>query len=91
MRKVLTMTTRYLSQAAIGRELGGGRHIVATWRNRYRDTPTPFPEPDVVVGDEEGDERSAPGWLPGRMDEIRKWRDSLPGQGSGGGRPRKGS
>ena len=83
------MTTRYLSGAAIGRRLGYGRHAVATWRDRFKDTPTPFPAPDVTVGDDEGDSRSVPGWAEDRMDEIRRWKDSLPGQGSGGGRPRK--
>jgi hypothetical protein len=83
------VTVRYLSQAAIGRQLGGSRHLVGTWRNRYKDTPTPFPEPDAWTGDDDDDDRSVPGWLPGRMTEIRQWRDSLPGQGAGGGRPRR--
>ena len=81
------MTARYLGQAAIARELGVTRHLVGTWRNRYRDTPTPFPEPDAWT--EESDGRDVPGWLPGRMVDIRVWRASLPGQGAGGGRPRK--
>lgn len=83
------MTARYLGQAAISRRLGEGRHVVGTWRNRYKDSPTPFPEPDVLIGDGEDDERAIPGWLPERLPEIRRWRDSLPGQGAGGGRPRK--
>ena len=83
------MAARYLSQAAIGRQLGGGRHLVATWRGRYKDTPTPFPEPDAWTGDDGEPDRLVPGWLPERMGEIRRWRDSLPGQGSGGGRPRR--
>ena len=81
------MTARYLGQAAIARELGVTRHLVGTWRSRYRDTPTPFPEPDVIV--DESDGRDVPAWLPGSMDAIRAWRASLPGQGAGGGRPRK--
>lgn len=83
------MAARYLSQAAIGRQLGGGRHIVGTWRNRYAGTPTPFPEPDVWIGDGDDDDRAVPGWLPERMPEIAEWRKTLPGQGSGGGRPRR--
>ena len=72
------MTSDYLSQADIARELGVARHTVTVWRGRYPD----FPKPDVTVG-------GAPGWLPGRLPEIRSWRDTRPGQGAGGGRPRK--
>ena len=82
-----TVSVRYLGQAAIGRKLGAGRHAVATWRNRYRDSPVPFPEPDVWIGDGEDDDHAIPGWLPARLEEIREWRKSLPGQGAGGGRP----
>lgn len=80
------MAVRYLGQAAIARKLGVTRHLTGTWRSRYRDTDTPFPEPDVWIGDGEGDDKAVPGWLPGRMDEIRAWKASLPGQGAGGGR-----
>lgn len=69
------MTARYLGQADIARELGVTRHAVTVWRGRYDD----FPQPDVLVG-------SIPGWAPGRMAEIRRWKDSRPGQGAGGGR-----
>ena len=75
---------RYLGQAAIARELGVTRHLVGTWRNRYRNTQTPFPEPDAIV--DESDGRDVPGWLPERMGDIRSWRASLPGQGAVGGR-----
>jgi hypothetical protein len=85
----VTTAVRYLSQAAISRRLGGSRHLVGTLRNRYKDSPTPFPEPDAWIGDGEDDDRSAPGWLPERMPEIVQWRKSLPGQGARGGRPRK--
>jgi hypothetical protein len=81
------MTTRYLGQASVARELGVTRHLVGTWRSRYKDTQTPFPEPDAIT--EESDGRDVPGWLPGRLPEIRAWRATLPGQGKGGGRPRK--
>lgn len=80
------MTVRYLGQAAIARQLGVTRHLVGTWRNRYRNSPTPFPEPDAWTGDDD-DDKAVPGWLPERMDEITEWRRSLPGQGAGGGRP----
>ena len=81
------MTDLYLGQAAIARELGITRDLVATWRSRYKDSPTPFPAPDAIT--EESDGRDVPGWLPGRMEDIRAWRASLPGQGAGGGRQRK--
>jgi hypothetical protein len=75
---------RYLGQASIARELGVNRHLVGTWRSRYKDTPTPFPEPDAIT--EESGGRDVPGWLPGSLPAIRAWRASLPGQGTGGGR-----
>lgn len=86
MRKVLSMeTARYLGMADIAREFGVTASAVTTWRSRYRGTPTPFPAPDVEIGLDRG----IPGWLPERIGEIRQWRDSLPGQGAGGGRPRR--
>lgn len=42
----------------------------------------PFPEPDGRIG-------RAPWWLPSRADAIRKWDVERPGQGAGGGRPRR--
>lgn len=78
---------RYLGQAAIARELGVERHLINRWRYRYRDSPTPFPAPDAIV--DESDGRDVPAWLPESIDAIRAWRASLPGQGKGGGRPRK--
>lgn len=78
------MTARYLGQAAIARELGVNRHLVGTWRSRYRDSATPFPKPDAIV--DESDGRDVPAWLPESLDAIRAWRASLPGQGAGGGR-----
>jgi len=68
----------YLSQADIARELGVARHTVTVWRSRYPD----FPKPDVTVG-------GAPGWQRARLREIQAWMGSRPGQGTGGGRPRK--
>ena len=81
------MIARYLGQAEVARRLGVTRHLVGTWRNRYRDTPTPFPEPDAWIGGIEYVDKAIPGWLPERMGEIRAWKASLPGQGAGGGRP----
>jgi hypothetical protein len=86
VRKVLSMeTAHYLGMADIARQLGVTASAVTTWRNRYSGTPAPFPAPDVEIGLDRG----IPGWLPGRVDEIRQWRKSLPGQGAGGGRTRR--
>lgn len=49
-------------------------------KGRYADHP--FPAPDDYHG-------KAPWWDPDRADEILIWRDSRPGQGVGGGRPRQ--
>jgi transposase len=74
----MSPASKFLSQADIARELGVAKSTVNVWRGRYAD----FPEPDVIVGE-------APGWLAGRLPEILMWKDSRPGQGAGGGRPRK--
>jgi hypothetical protein len=42
----------------------------------------PFPQPDGKLG-------AAPYWRPERDEEILAWAASRPGQGAGGGRPRK--
>jgi hypothetical protein len=68
----------YLSQTDLARELDVARATVAVWRGRYPD----FPKPDVMVGD-------VPGWRKERLTEIRAWLTTRPGQGAGGGRPRK--
>lgn len=49
---------------------------------RYADDP--FPAPDVTIA-------RSPGWNPERADEIKAWNARRPGQGVGGGRPRKDS
>jgi hypothetical protein len=46
---------------------------------RYADHP--FPAPDGYIG-------RGPYWLRKRELEIRRWAESRPGQGAGGGRPR---
>lgn len=71
------MTISYISTADIGREFGVTRQTVQYWR---RDPG--FPQPDVIVGD-------APGWLPARMAAIKAWHARRPGQGAGGGRPKR--
>jgi len=72
------VASEYMSQTDVARALGVARNTVTVWRARYPD----FPRPDATVG-------GVPGWLPRRLAEIRAWRDSRPGQGAGGGRPRK--
>ena len=72
------VTTEYLSQADVGRALGVSRHVVGAWRRRHKD----FPAPDATVS-------GSPVWLAKRLPEIREWEANRPGQGAGGGRPRK--
>ncbi|MEJ3651820.1 hypothetical protein WEH80_02270 [Actinomycetes bacterium KLBMP 9759] len=75
------MTVHYIGVLGIAEALGVSRHAVHKWRSRYpRDASHPFPEPDVEVD-------GAPGWRPERIDEVRQWREGLPGRGAGGGRP----
>lgn len=42
----------------------------------------PFPSPNGYIG-------KSPWWMRRRVAEIRKWAQRRPGQGAGGGRPRK--
>ena len=71
----------YLGPAGLADALGVSRAAVYKWRSRYpADSSNPFPEPDVDID-------GSPGWLPDRLDEVHRWRESLPGRGAGGGRP----
>jgi transposase-like protein len=75
------MTERYLGVLGIADALGVSRHAVHKWRSRYpKESTHPFPEPDVEID-------GAPGWRAERLDEIKQWRNGLPGRGAGGGRP----
>ncbi len=75
--------TKYLGQAGIARELKVTRQAVAKWRATFTGRSAhPFPLPDAWID-------GVPGWLPDRLPEIKQWSESRPGQGSGGGRPRK--
>ncbi|PZG03220.1 hypothetical protein [Nonomuraea aridisoli] len=75
------MTGSYLGVLGIAQALGVSRHAVHKWRTRYpADSSHPFPEPDVDID-------GSPGWRPDRLEEITRWRASLPGRGAGGGRP----
>lgn len=74
---------RYLGVTGLADTLGVSRHAVSKWRARYGpDSSHPFPDPDVEV------DGMTPGWSPDRLDEVKRWRDGLPGRGAGGGRPR---
>lgn len=69
------MSTKvYLSLADIAERLGIGASTVRTYRSQGR-----LPEPDAMTG-------PTPGWLPATID---RWLEQRPGQGVGGGRPRK--
>lgn len=73
---------RYLGVPGLAKKLGVSRDTIYKWRARYPEgAALEFPIPDVEVDD-------APGWQPERLDEIRQWQASRPGQGAGGG-PRK--
>jgi hypothetical protein len=75
------MTEHYLGVIGIADAMGVTRHAVHKWRSRYPDDSAhPFPEPDVEVD-------GTPGWRLGRLEEVVRWRDGLPGRGAGGGRP----
>ncbi|MEV4147714.1 hypothetical protein AB0J40_28880 [Amycolatopsis sp. NPDC049691] len=75
------MTYRYADMVEIGTWFNVSHRAVANWRSRYADSH-PFPEPDVIIG-------RTPGWSPDRRSEIEQWEAARPGQGAGGGRPRK--
>lgn len=76
------MTTHtYLGYGGLAETMGVTRHAVHKWRARHpAGSSHPFPEPDVDVD-------GTPGWAPSRLDEVLRWRESLPGRGTGGGRP----
>jgi hypothetical protein len=71
----------YLGVVGLAEALGVSRHVVHKWRGRHpAGSGLPFPEPDVEVD-------GAPGWEECRVYDVRRWREGLPGQGAGGGRP----
>lgn len=73
---------RYVDMAGVGRWFGVSGTTVAMWKSRYEENH-PIPEPDVIVGERMW------GWAEEREQEWRAWHASRPGQGRGGGRPKK--
>ncbi len=72
------MSRQYLGVVGVAEAMGVTRHGVHKWRSRFPAHSThPFPEPDVEVD-------GTPGWRPERLAEITRWRDALPGRGTGG-------
>lgn len=84
---------QYWGVAEIGVLFGVKGHTVDVWMRRYGPERTAaelakapaYPQPDIVLGVG----RPNVGWDPAREQEWRDWKASLPGQGAGGGRPRK--
>ena len=76
----------YLSTSDLAELLGISPATVRFLRTQSkpggRYAADPFPEPDVVVS-------RSPGWAKTRAPEILAWNARRPGQGVGGGRPRK--
>lgn len=76
----------YLSTADLAELLGmkpaSLRFLRAQSRPGGRYANDPFPEPDLIIA-------RSPAWSGERADEIKAWNKRRPGQGAGGGRPRK--
>lgn len=64
----------YLDMPGVARHLGLSPATIRAYRHEGT-----LPEPDAITG-------SMPGWLP---ETIDTWQANRPGQGAGGGRPRK--
>lgn len=81
---------RLLWASDIGAFFGVTANTVNVWAGRYKDTPTPIPAPDFVVG-ASGDSDVPPRmlWRPEREPEWREWEKGrrATGRGAGGGRP----
>jgi hypothetical protein len=89
----------FLSQTDLARELGVTPDAIRLWRKRYPGFPEPdawigldpVPEGDAGARSDprqnpRENSRSVPGWLPGRLEEVRRWRETgMSGQGARGG------
>jgi hypothetical protein len=78
---------RYLSVAGIAVELGIKPATLTQKAWRHHGTH-PVPAHDAEISHGYGPDK---GWLPSSLPAWRAWLESLPGQGAGGGRPRKSS
>lgn len=58
-----------------------------TGRKPGRYAGNPVPAPDGYLG--QGRNGNRPWWRAERAGELAAWRESLPGRGAGGGRPRR--
>ncbi|RCG31948.1 hypothetical protein DQ384_05240 [Sphaerisporangium album] len=85
-RESIMAPIRYVGAKQVGAWFGVPAATVSKWVSRYAQT-YPTPEPDALVGDEDGAEFRA--WLPAREAEWREWERGRPGRGAGGGRPKK--
>jgi len=68
--------------ALLGIEPSTVRFLRAQSKEGGRYADDPFPEPDIVIA-------RSPAWRSEREGEIVSWNRRRPGQGVGGGRPRK--
>jgi hypothetical protein len=73
-------TVTYAGPDKVGEWLGISRVAVTHLRVQYADTPTPCPEPDVVISGG----KPIPGWLPQREADWREWNAGRPGRGAPG-------
>lgn len=71
-------TTRLAGVATVADWFGVTPQTVTKWFRRYSGWPVP-----------DFDTEGIKGWLPEREAEWRTWKESLPGQGAGGGRKPK--
>jgi hypothetical protein len=63
--------TEYWGASRIAAQLGVATGTIAKWIDRFADTMSPFPAPDVEVV--ETDDRVTRGWSPKRLPEIEQW------------------
>jgi hypothetical protein len=71
-----------VTPATISQYLSESRPLVGSINRKGRYADHPFPEPNGRIG-------NSPWWSNDRAEEIQAWAASRPGQGAGGGRPRK--
>ena len=75
----------YAGVGTVARWLGVKPAALAKAMQRHPD----YPDPDATIAPGRAKDKPDEGWLPGRRPEWEAWQASLPGRGTGGGRPRK--